>query len=269
MSKHKFLIPKENLAIYKLLYTIEVGLREFIIQSLEATWGPRWWKERLPGDVLEEYRKGREYEQNIDWCQLVPHHPIYYIEFPNLKKIIDRKDNWKDIFSAIFKRKERLINTLSELEPIRNKIAHNRKATAEDLHIVEGAYHKITTPVGEERFCELVSKCTLARDLPATLSRLQIEAERALECCMAYSPLQELKIWEDTKGKWWFDDTYLGCELNSIREYFSLLTTYKELPRTRGSGHKIEAWVKSNKLEEKYAKAKEQLSRLLGNIGGG
>lgn len=269
MGKHKSLVPKENLAIFELLYGIEVGLRELIVQSLEATVGPRWWKERLPGDVSEEYKKGRECEQKIRWCQLVPHHPVYYVEFPSLKKVIERRDNWKDTFSAIFKRKEILINTLSELEPIRNKIAHNRKATPEDLHIVKGAYDKIVAPVGEKCFCELLSRCTLALDLPVTLSRLQIEAEEALQCCITCRLLHELQVWKETDDTWWFDETYLGGQLNSVREYFSLLGTYRELPRTRGSGHKIEAWVKSSNLKEKYAKAKEQLSQLLNNLTGG
>jgi len=262
-------IPKENMRIYELLYLIEVGLRELIIQSLEATCGPNWWKERLPDDVLKKYRKGREYERSIKWCQLVPHHPIYYVDFPDLRKIIERADNWREVFSAIFKRKEILIGTLSELEPIRNKIAHNRKATVQDQRIVEGAYHKIVAAVGEERLCRLVSKCTLAPDLRETFLRLQAEAEEAFECCMKFSPIKELRVWNEIKNKWWFDETYLGYELNSIREYFSLLVDYSELPRTRGSGHKIEAWVKLTDLKEKYTKAKEQLSKLLTNIEGG
>ncbi len=47
-------VPSENLAIYKLLYNVEVGLRELIIEVLEAKGGARWWKERLPSDVLCE-----------------------------------------------------------------------------------------------------------------------------------------------------------------------------------------------------------------------
>jgi len=269
MSKYKLWIPEENIVIYKLLYIIEVGLRELIIQSLEATCGSHWWKERLPADVLEKYRKGREYERTIKWCQLVPHHPIYYVDLPDLKKIIERADNWKEVFSTIFKRKEILTGTLIELEPIRNKIAHNRKATVQDQRIVEGAYHKIVAAVGEERLCKLVSKCTLAPDLRETFLHLQAEAEEAFECCMKFSPLKELRVWNEIKNKWWFDETYLGHELNSIKEYFLLLVDYSKLPRTRGSGHKIETWVKLTDLKGKYTKAREQLSKLLTDIEGG
>jgi len=266
MSKDNLPIPKENLDIYILLYNIEVGLRELIIESLTTRCGPYWWKERLPPDVLEEYRKGRDYERNTKWCQLVPHHPIYYINFPHLKKIIERIDNWRDVFQPMFKRKEILTATLSELEPIRNKIAHNRKTTWKDLRIVEGVYHKIVTAIGEERFHELVSKCTLAPDLLEIFLRLRQEAERSFKCCIAYRSLEKLKLWENVKDQWWFDEGYLGCELNGIREFFSLLETYSKFPRSRGSGARIEAWVKSNNLEKKYDKAKELFSKLLNII---
>ena len=112
-------------------------MREFVIESLEAACGPLWWKQRLPPDVLARNREALEYERNIKWCQLIPHHPIYYIEFPDLKKVIERTDNWRDAFEPVFGRRDIFISKLSELEPIRNRIAHNRKATKANLDTVE------------------------------------------------------------------------------------------------------------------------------------
>lgn len=269
MSKNDVPIPEENLTIYKLLFAVEVALRELIIHSMELICGSHWWKKRLPADILEEYRKGREYERNIKWCQLVPHHPIYYLEFPSLKKIIERRDNWRDVFLPIFKRKDILVSTLSELEPIRNKIAHNRKATVGDLRVVQGACGKLAASIGKERFWQLTSSCTLAPDIPTTLPNLQIEAKKALECCTAYRPLKEMEVWKNIKDKWWFDESYLGCGLNSIREYFELLSAYSELSRSRGTGHEIEAWVKSSNLKQEYTRAEKQLAVLFDDLGGG
>lgn len=268
MTIYSDTVPEENLAIYKLLYNIEVGLREFIIEVLEARCGPRWWKERLPSDVLEAYREGRKYEREIRWCQLVPHHPMYYIDFPHLRKVIERKDNWEDVFQIIFKRKEILIGTLSELEPIRNKIAHNRKATQGDLRIVGAAYRKLVAGIGEEHFTKLVARCTLASDLPESLLHLWTEAESAFRCCTACRPLERLEVWEKTQASWWFDADYLGHELGAIREYFETLVAYGELPRSRGSGYRIEAWLKSKDLEGKYTEAMQEFSAMLNNIEG-
>jgi len=261
-------VPEENLEIYKLLYKIEVGLREFIIELLEAQCGSRWWKQRLPPDVLKVYRKGREYVRNIRWCQLVPHHPIYYIEFPDLKKVIQRSDNWREVFKSVFVREEVLIGTLTELEPIRNKIAHNRKATTADWRIVEGAYHKIAAAIGDERFSELVARCTLAKDLPQRLLQLREEATLACTCCRECRPLGALEAWHGTRESWWFDPEYLGHQLDAINEYFETLDAYRQLPRSRGSGYRIEAWVRSEDVERKGFRATKQLSALLDDLGG-
>ena len=128
-------VPEQNTAIFKYLFAIENGLRELIISSLATAAGPRWYRSRLPGDVLDKYRQGATIERSTSWTQLVPHHPMYYVDFADLRKILERDDNWRDSFEVIFKRRDLLASTLSELEFIRNKIAHNRKATLQDLRI--------------------------------------------------------------------------------------------------------------------------------------
>ena len=152
MNSYADVIPEENRAIYALLYSIEVGLREFVIEALEAKCGSQWWKERLPGDVLQSYKDGLIYERSIKWVHLVPHHPLYYIDFPDLKKIVQRADNWRDVFQSVFGREEVLVGTLTELEPIRNKVAHNRKVTEADVQVTQAAYDKIVAGIGRERF---------------------------------------------------------------------------------------------------------------------
>jgi hypothetical protein len=259
-------VPDENVIIYRLLYDIEVGLREFIIEALESKCGSRWWKERLPSDVLTNFREGRKCERNITWCRLIPHHPMHYTDFPDLRKVIERRDNWKDVFQPILKRKEILTSTLSELEPIRNTVAHNRKATEEDLHIVKAAYQKITTAIGEERFLRLVSKSTTAEDLPQIVLQLRMEAESAFRYCTACKPLVGLEVWKRTQASWWFDAEYLGHRLSAIKECFDTLVAYSQLPRSRGCGYKIEEWVKSKDIEEKYIQAMQEFSELLDNL---
>jgi len=262
MRKISSNLPDENLQAYMLLYNIEVGLRELIIECLEAICGSNWHKTRLPSDVLENYRRGVQYQRNLKWSQLIPHHPLYYIDFPDLKKVIDRNDNWKDVFQPIFGRKDILIGTLSELEPIRNSIAHNRKITSNDLRSTQSACDKIVNAIGRDHFNAYVSKCTFANAIHGTLKLLDSEAQSALDCCRDCKPLDELKVWKRIADKWWFDEDYLGCSLDDIRAYFALLEAYTQLPRARGSGHKIERWVIENRLEENYIKARGQLTKL-------
>ena len=263
-------VPPHNLAVYKLLYSIEVGLRELIIESLESACGTRWWKERLPGDILKEYSKAIDYERNIKWLELVSHHPLYYVEFTDLKKIIERRDNWKEVFEPVFGRKEILVSTLSKTEPIRNKIAHNRKVTKADLDIVQAAHQTITTAVGKKRFDRLVARCTLAEDLTKVLSRLRIEAKTGFESCTDCCELKQPEVWEYVKDKWWFDEAYLDCSLEAIKEYFSSLCQYSKLPLhgSRGSGYEIQTWVRTNRLSNTYAEAEAEFQRLFDGIGG-
>lgn len=49
------MVPNENIQIFNYLYRIENALRELIIKSLEAIDGPRWFKKRLPTDILKKY----------------------------------------------------------------------------------------------------------------------------------------------------------------------------------------------------------------------
>lgn len=259
----KQLVPKENIEIYCYLYSIETALRELIIDLLKTIDGSQWYKKRLPSGSLEKYRNGIEYERNIKWTQLIPHHPIYYIEFPDLKEIIKRKDNWNDAFKKIFVREDILISTLSELEPIRNKIAHNRKVTYKDVEIVKGAYIKLSDTIGKKKFDELTSRCTCAMDIFESLTELQRESEKSILYLKNYKPLEKFKVWESVCDKWWLDESYLGYKLDRIFDYFKTLEEYANLPWTRGSGHKIEEWVKHSNIDEKYNKAQEEFKNIL------
>jgi Swt1-like HEPN len=263
ISVNRLQVPQENIDIFTMLFILETALRELIIEELSKVEGPRWYKRCLPGDVLDKYRKGREAEKSIQWTRSIPHHPIYYVDFPDLKKIIERDENWKKAFERIFSRKDILSSTLSELEPIRNKIAHNRKASREDVEVVKGTYSKLSTAIGSDNLRSLSMRSTLGEDIPKRLIQLQIEAKSSLLICQELMPLARLKVWDSIHNEWWFDESYLGQKLDMIIEFFHNLEEYSHLPRLRGSGHKIEAWVKNRDIEIKYTDAQKQFDVIL------
>jgi hypothetical protein len=260
----KKLAPEENIKIYCYLYSIETALREIIIELLSAIDGSLWYKKRLPGDILGKYCKGIEFERSIKWSQLVPHHPIYYIDFPDLKKIIEREDNWRDAFRSIFSKREIVDSLFSELEVIRNKVAHNRKATTLDVEIARIAYEKSSECVGRDHFHQLSARCTCAMDIPERLSELQKECEITFRICKDCKRLEEIDVWESISAEWWFDESYLGHKLEAIADYFETIARYLALPWSRGSGHKIESWVKHSGIKEKYADAQIEFEAILG-----
>jgi hypothetical protein len=266
MEVHSSGPPQENIEIFTILYQIETALRELIIEVLSNAEGQQWYKKCLPGDILDKYREGRKLEKQVPWVQLIHHNPIYYVDFPDLKKIIENNYNWKKAFEPIFSRKEVVTSTLSEIEPIRNKIAHNRKATDRDIAIMRGAFSKLSTAIGSIYFDSLVNRCTLAPDMHEQLANLQREAMNSWLICREYKPLNELEAWKSVCGTWWFDDSYLGSKIDKIEEFFHLIGEYSRLPRLRGTGHTIENWVSNSDIEAKYAGSQAQFATILASI---
>jgi len=257
------LVPSENLVAYRNLYRIEVAIRELIIELLAKVDGSRWYRRRLPELVwrgsLDKIRR----ERSSHWTRMVPLHPIYYTNFSELQQIIERQDNWRDAFENIFGRREIVSGTLLELDPIRNRTAHNRRATRTDLTILSAAEDKLKASFGQDRYYSLVGRCTSAPDISAQLGSLLVELRALGQRCIDCSPLPECTVWKSLSGQWWMDDEYLGLDLTSLRGFYNLLSVYAELPRTRGSGYEIEAWVVQNGLSEKWRNARLSIETLL------
>jgi len=257
------LIPTENLSSYSYIYVIENGLREFIIYELEKNYGARWYKQGLPGDILNKYKIGIQIERNVKWSQMIPHHPIYYIDFPDLKKIIERGDNWKNVFQKTFQKKDVFIGTLSEIEFIRNKIAHNRKVTLDDTEILKSAFVKLSDSIGKDRFQVLLSRCTCVLDITEQLKKLKTEIEVTYIQYNNYDIILSIETWNFIHKQWWFEETYLDNSINCIVNYFSTIEKYQMLDRKRGKGYTIENWVTKHKTHLKYNDALEELKQLI------
>ncbi len=260
------IIPLENVEAFKLLFNLENVLRELIIDSLSSLKGPRWYRRRLPGDILDKYKAALTIEKDIRWIHLVPHHPLYYLDFPDLRKIIEREDNWQDAFRALFGRKEILGATLSELEPIRNKVAHNRRVTMADVQALKTAQNALKASLGEERFVQLSCRCTSLPSLVEQLKTLQAEAEAAFQKCCHYDEIGTLPTWTSVRDEWWLDDSYLGTYISDVDRFFHLAEEYMQLPRRRGSGHLIEIWVKNSGLHSAYASAIDAFNKILAPV---
>ena len=269
MKIEEFLVPKENLYIYNFLYQIEVGLRELIIDTLESSYGPRWWKSRLPAELQQPFLTGLEACRKVRWCEFVPHHPIYYLNFPDLKRIMEQKDNWRDVFQKVFGRKEVLLGTLVKLESVRNDIAHNRKISPKCIGITKNALDELKFTIGDKRFQHLVTRSTYAKDLISTLSSLKNEATWAFDAIENLEPLGNLETWEKVSNQWWFDSDYLLKSISEIVIFFEVLVQYSALPRNRGQGYKIEIWVNEQDIEKRFQGAVKEFSLLLekSNLG--
>jgi hypothetical protein len=257
------LMPGSNLRAYCCLYVIETGLRELIIEELSARGGASWHKRHLPGDLLKKLREGRAYERNTPWTDNVPHHPIYYVDFPDLVKTIVRSDNWDGVFDRIFKRKDLLESHFRMLEPIRNKVAHHRKLSSKDSVVLEECYAFLLGLVGETRFQRLAATASCAQDIYTQLADFQREGVKCIETCRECAALGELDRSSVVSSSWWFDADYLGHDVRPIEDYFTKLVAYRSLPRHMGCGVAIREWLNACGMEARFASANSVFEALL------
>jgi hypothetical protein len=255
-------IPSENAKVQDLLWQLENGLREAIIRWMDNAVGAKWYKQRLPGDVLEKYQQGLRYDRSVAWVRHVPHHPLYYVDFPDLGKILVRADNWRDVFADKLHNKEAIERTLRDVEPIRNKVAHNRRCAQQDVKLVSASMDKINACIGTPTLSEQARNITALEPIGEALSAAAQELKAAVVAATAVEQLPLLTAASRVHSAWWFDSDYLGVEIEDVAELVKQLRSYSTLPRRRGTGHIIERWVDVSGIADLSTRADAVLARL-------
>lgn len=264
------LIPENNLLAYELIYKIEVGLREFLIDTFGRE-NSKWWKQRLSPVMIDKMKKGREWEKQIKWVELTPYHPLYYIDFAHLRETIEKGDNWRDAFKGIFGDrdvdKDVFCSGLRELEPVRNKIAHNRKATDNEISLLRSNNSKLESAIGKEKWESLILGQTMELGIYEKLVELGSFSKIVYEKMQRFEPVEDLEFWYKAKEQWWFDTDYLCQDIAPIETLYTIVAEYVSLPRHRGSGYMIESWVKKNISLDLLALSEQAISSLLAQKG--
>ena len=113
------------------LYLFENNVREFIRILLEANYGEDWWRQGVPKKVrakcASRREEGLDEEREADL--------LLFGDFFDYKVIIESN---KTIFASYIDTKD-WCSKLSDMEPIRNAIAHNRPLTSAPLRVRD--YH--------------------------------------------------------------------------------------------------------------------------------
>jgi len=114
---------------FRALRRLETAIRAFIVERLTALCGDKWYRQRLPSDMLQNWteKKAKDTMSGSDLPL------IDYADFSDYIKIIERKDNWVDVFQAVFIRKEDVQESFRRLGPIRISTMHARLVLKEDL----------------------------------------------------------------------------------------------------------------------------------------
>jgi len=126
---------------YSILYKLENELRRFIEKKLREVYGEEWWPKGIPSGVRRKAEKKRAKEPDSSLSLLC------YTLFSDLKRIIQKEENWHSIFRKYFRTLEVIISELHQLEDIRHTIAHTRLLSNEDSKKLNLFHKEITKTI--------------------------------------------------------------------------------------------------------------------------
>lgn len=111
----------------------EIGIKEKLYTVLEEKFGASWWKDGVPPEI-------RKTASNIKIDEDSEEPESEFLHLIDYKKVASR--NWEicsPVFAdpAIKRNKEDQLKWFDKLNPIRNKVAHNRKITADDYDLIK------------------------------------------------------------------------------------------------------------------------------------
>ena len=115
--------------LFKIIRNFERAMRDFISRTMEAKHGPKWLKQRVPGNLHTKWEASRAVELKAGR----PDRPL--IEFADIGDyliIIDQGHNWREFFEPLLRDRESVKESLRRLILPRNAVMHSREATLTD-----------------------------------------------------------------------------------------------------------------------------------------
>jgi hypothetical protein len=119
----RIMASRPKMGAFGAIDAFENALRAFVSAKLEALAGPNWFKQRVPGDVMTRAKERRREAMRAGEAQLPL---IHYTDLGDLIGVILRKDNWGELFEAVFDRAEWLKVDLERLNANRRPTMHSR-----------------------------------------------------------------------------------------------------------------------------------------------
>lgn len=115
---------------------LELHVRNFITTQLESSVGAKWVKQRVPSDMRKRWVEKRDTAVAAGELQ---RDIIHYADFSDYRILIERADNWNDVFQPVFGRKDDIRESWQRLFPIRIATMHARLISQDDelLLVVE------------------------------------------------------------------------------------------------------------------------------------
>lgn len=116
-------------SFYVIYYSLENTIRRLISGVLAEQAGGNWWEERVPTGVRDAVAEKQQKERDSVMSIRSPE-PITYTNFGELIDIINA--NWDD-FSDVIRSKKAMQQTLSQMNQLRNVIAHSCELREDEI----------------------------------------------------------------------------------------------------------------------------------------
>ncbi len=256
-------VPSQRqLEAYCGLFRIEVFLRELVIDELSRL-GPQWRRQCIPPDVRESMRNGIASEKSAPMQRVRLLDPIYYTDFPDLKKIIVKGDNWETIFRHVFPNKDIIAAKLLELEPIRNAVAHSRSISQDELELVKVAETYMLAIVGKDQYRVLSQRESRAPSVADALARTYAYCASVIPRLKLCETIEEPSDLITMHDRGLLDEVFLGISADLVVTFLRKINAYRRLPRRRGEGHLIEHFCRRERLEALAEDTQALLKQLL------
>ena len=115
---------------------LELHVRVLIEREMKAVVGDNWIRQRVPGPMRDAWaaKRGKAIQAGEKPLDL-----IHYADFTDYRVLIERRDNWNEVFKPVFGRKEDIRESWQRLFPIRIATMHARLISQDDelLLVVE------------------------------------------------------------------------------------------------------------------------------------
>lgn len=120
---------------FRLFYVLENYLREFILDVLSEADKENWWGS-VPKDVRDKVAEYESTEEDKRWMNLSPRGKLALTTLPQLLRIIEEENNWKNHFHKLVRDKA-LITQTRLINHTRNTVCHMSPVTAEEHERVQ------------------------------------------------------------------------------------------------------------------------------------
>jgi hypothetical protein len=134
-----------NTRAYRVLFVLETRIRAFIDEAMRSAHGDGWIKQRVPGEIHQRWRERQREARDAG----APEQPlIAYADFMDYVQVIERRDNWSDVFEPVFRRKDDVRESFARLSPIRICTMHARPISLDDDLLLRTEVRRILKAIG-------------------------------------------------------------------------------------------------------------------------